>query len=130
MTLAAYCVQTRGGRYGQPLAIVRLVAAYLVQLLLTAVKLGVIGHGVQAGGAGVIGVDGNDLPVRLALVDHGQAAQDLDLVHAPHGHRGGAELHKVDGVGVPNASCRTSAEVCLGGGSKGRGGGGGAWRRL
>lgn len=41
--------------------------------------------GVEGLGAGVAHVDANYLPVRLALVDHGKDAKDLDLAHLADG---------------------------------------------
>mmetsp|Transcript_1280 Transcript_1280/g.3721 ORF Transcript_1280/g.3721 Transcript_1280/m.3721 type:complete len:271 (+) Transcript_1280:107-919(+) len=52
-------------------------------------------------GLWVVHVDGDDLPVELAVVDHGVNSQDLDLVHATHLQLTGADLDHVHWVVVP-----------------------------
>ena len=49
---------------------------------------------------GVGDVDGDDLPVRLAVVDEAEHAQHLDGADAAHAHLHGADLDAVDRVVV------------------------------
>lgn len=59
-----------------------------------------VGHVVELGGDGVPGVDGDELPVGLALVDERERAEHLDGVHvAARGHAR-ADVEHVDGVVV------------------------------
>eukprot|EP00906_Rhabdomonas_costata_P020822 RCo030298 len=55
---------------------------------------------VEVLGAGVVGADANQLPVRLPLVQHRQHSQDFDLIKPSDGERKQAQLHNVNGVGI------------------------------
>mmetsp|Transcript_26791 Transcript_26791/g.58382 ORF Transcript_26791/g.58382 Transcript_26791/m.58382 type:complete len:309 (+) Transcript_26791:69-995(+) len=59
-----------------------------------------IGNVVAGSGLLVAGVDGDDLPVKLTIVDHGKDAQGLHLDDRAHGVGLGANLHNVNGVVV------------------------------
>mmetsp|Transcript_52621 Transcript_52621/g.152995 ORF Transcript_52621/g.152995 Transcript_52621/m.152995 type:complete len:241 (-) Transcript_52621:108-830(-) len=48
----------------------------------------------------IVFMNAYDLPVQLPVVDHREDAQDLDLLHAAHGQRPGADLHGVQRVVV------------------------------
>ncbi len=49
-------------------------------------------------------VDGNDLPVRLALVNQRKRTKHLDLHNGASGQRGRANLHHVHRIAIPDAA--------------------------
>ena len=52
---------------------------------------------VHLGGQGVCDINGNELPVCLALVDHGHHTEDLHLLHLANGANcAGGEATEVD----------------------------------
>ena len=57
-----------------------------------------IRHVVDKFGPWVVGRDGDNLPVQLPRVDHGEHAERLDLVHAASLVRLAPNLNDVDGV--------------------------------
>lgn len=53
---------------------------------------------VEAGGHGVVDVDGNDLPVSLALIKEGHDTEDLDLLDLADGGDLLTDLDHINGI--------------------------------
>mmetsp|Transcript_39980 Transcript_39980/g.66562 ORF Transcript_39980/g.66562 Transcript_39980/m.66562 type:complete len:206 (+) Transcript_39980:297-914(+) len=79
--------------------------ANLIQLCLPFLCSSQIFHSLQTTGPRVIHINGNDLPIRLTLINHGQAAQYLHLVDGSHGQTVGADLHKINRICITHTTC-------------------------
>ena len=68
--------------------------------LLDTLSLLDIGDIVDQGSLGIIHGDGDDLPVQLAVIDHGQDSEGLDLVHTSALPGLGSDLNNINRVVV------------------------------
>lgn len=68
-------------------------------------------HVVDLLSQGVGSVDSDDLPVQLAIIDHGVGAHTLHLVYAPHGQLRTGDLHHIHWIAVAvHSACANSSE--------------------